>query len=185
LRVLEEISNTKIITYPRSGQNLFRDLLDQQDYSILHSHEIADFLNEKHVVTIVRNPVDSVASAMAMIDFYKEHYKEKINYLMIPSMLIKYEETYTWLLENATYIISYEDLIGNPKDTVEKFLDHLSLKRTSVDYRLDMSRDNPNHLSLVSSKNVDSYPGHLEHVKASAFLENAEKIYQRILLEKV
>ena len=185
MRILEEISSAKVITYPRSGQNLFRDLLNQQDYFMPHSHEITDFLNEKHVVTIARNPVDSVASAIAMVDFYKEHYKEEISHLMIPSMLIKYEKTYAWLLENATYIIAYEDLTNNPKETVEKFLDYLSLKRSNVDYKLNMSKDNPDHLSLVSSKNVDSYPKYLEHVKASAFLESAEKIYEKVLSKKI
>jgi hypothetical protein len=119
-----------------------------------------------------------------MIDFYKEHYKEEINYLMIPSMLIKYEETYTWLLENATYIISYEDLTNNPKNTVEYFLDYFSLKRLDIDYNLDLSRDDPSQGYLVSSKNTDSYLGALEYTKTAPFVEDAKEVYQRLLFAK-
>jgi hypothetical protein len=185
LRALKEIENAKIITYPRSGQNLFRDLLDQQEYSILHSHEITDFLDKEHVITIIRNPIESVASNMAMMDFYKNLYKEEIGPFMVPSMLKKYEETYAWLLKNATYVILYETLIDNPKNTIEKFLDDFSLKRADVSYALNLSKDNPDHLSLVSSKKVDSYPEYLEHVRTSVFLEDAQKMYQKVLSAKV
>jgi len=176
----KEIEDIRLITYPRSGQNLFRMLLAQQGYAISSSHNTADFLDKKHVISIVRNPIDSVASAMAMIDFYK---KEN-SYEIIPQMLKKYEETYTWLLENATYIISYEDLTNDPKNTVEYFLDYFSLKRSEVNYELNLSRDDPSQGYLVSSKNVDSYKDALEYTKTAPFLQDAKEIYQKLLFSK-
>jgi len=176
----KEIKDMRLITYPRSGQNLFRMLLRQQGYKISSSHNTADFLDKKHVVSIVRNPVDSVASAMAMIDFYK---KEN-GYVIIPRMLKKYEETYTWLLENATYIISYEDLTNDPKNTIEYFLDYFSLKRSDIVYDLNLSKDDAKEGYLVSSKNVSSYPEALEYTKTAPFVEDAKEIYQKLLFSK-
>ena len=170
----------KLITYPRSGQNLFRMLLGQQGYFIPASHEITHFLDKKQTITIIRNPVESVASDMAMLDFYKK----ESGYGIVPRMLKKYEETYTWLLENATYIVSYEDLINDPKDTVEKFLDHFSLKRSSVDYQLNLSKDDAKEGYLVSSKNLSSYPKALEYTKTAPFIEDAKEIYQKLLFSK-
>lgn len=170
----------KLITYPRSGQNLFRMLLRQQGYSINSSHNTADFLDKKNVISIVRNPVDSVASATAMVDFYK---KEN-GYGIIPQMLKKYEETYAWLLENATYIISYEDLTNDPKNTIEHFLDYFSLKRSEVNYNLNLSMDDPSQGYLVSSKNVDSYKDALEYTKTDSLVEDAKEIYQKLLFSK-
>jgi hypothetical protein len=181
---MAEIKDAKLITYPRSGQNLFTGLLGQQNYSISRSHEISDFSNQSHVITIIRNPVDSVASAIAMVDFYKEFYEQEIGYSLIPSMLKEYERMYAWLLENATYVISYDDLLHNPKRTVEKFLNDLGLEWGSIEYDLGLTRDNPKNLSLVSSKNVDSYPGYLEYVKTASFVEDAKKIYAKLLLKK-
>jgi hypothetical protein len=176
----KEIEDMKLITYPRSGQNLFRMLLGQQGHAISSSHNTADFLDKKQTITIIRNPVESVASAMAMVDFYK---KEN-GYGIITHMLKKYEETYLWLLDNATYIISYEDLIGSPQDTVEKFLDHFSLKKSSVEYQLNLSKDDAKEGYLVSSKNLNSYPEALEYTKTALFIEDAKEIYQRLLFSK-
>ena len=176
----EEIEDMRLITYPRSGQNLFRMLLGQQGHFIPASHEITDFLDKKQTITIIRNPVESVASAMTMVNFYK---KEN-GYGIIPHMLKKYEETYLWLLDNATYIISYEDLIDNPQDTIEKFLDHFSLKKISVEYQLNLCKDDAKEGYLVSSKNVSSYPKALEYTKTSPFIENAKEVYQRLLFAK-
>lgn len=176
----KEIEDMKLITYPRSGQNLFRMLLRQQGYSVLASHEITHFLDKKQTITIIRNPVESVASAMAMVDFYK---KEN-GYGIIPRMLKKYEETYTWLLENATYVISYEDLTNDPKNTIEKFLDHFSLKRSSVEYQFNLSKDDAKEGYLVSSKNVSSYPEALDYTKTAPFIEDAKEIYQKLVFSK-
>ena len=176
----KEIEDMKLITYPRSGQNLFRMLLGQQGYFIPASHQITHFLDKKQTIAIIRNPVESVASAMAMVDFYK---KEN-GYGIIPHMLKKYEETYLWLLDNATYIICYEDLIDSPQNTIEKFLDHFSLKKISVEYQMNLCEDDPKEGYLVSSKNVSSYPGALEYTKTAPFIEDAKEIYQKLLFSK-
>jgi hypothetical protein len=177
---LTEIEDMRLITYPRSGQNLFRMLLGQQGYRINSSHNTTDFLDKKHIISIVRNPIDSVASAMAMVNFYQ---KEN-GYGIIPQMIKNYEKTYIWLLKNATYIISYEDLTNNPKNTIEYFLDYFSLKRREVDYDLSLCVDDPNEGYLVSSKNVDSYKGALEYTKTAPFIEDAKEIYQKLLFSK-
>ena len=177
---MTEIEDIKLITYPRSGQNLFRMLLRQQGYRIAASHNTEDFLNKKQVVSIIRNPVDSVASAFAMVSFYKK----EIEYGLVELMLKNYEKTYSWLLSNYAHVILYEDLIERPKEVVEAFLNRFSLNKKDIVYDLNLSKDDPKEKYLVSSKNLDIYNEILEYTKTCLFIDAATESYRKLVFSK-
>jgi hypothetical protein len=155
-------------------------LLAQQGYNVLTSHSIDDFQNQKQTITIARNPVDSVASAFAMVSFYKK----EIEYGLVELMLKNYEKTYTWLLNNYTHVILYEDLIEKPKEVIESFLNRFSLDKKDIVYNLNLSKDDPKEEYLVSSKGLDIYNEILEYTKTCLFINAATESYRKLLFSK-
>jgi hypothetical protein len=179
---LKKISynDIRIVTYPRSGLNFFRELLEQQGHSFDASHSTDKFGKGVIPITIARNPIDSVCSHFAMVSFYIGGGE----YLLLEKFLESYIKDYEWFLSNNAYIISYEDLVEDPKKTIKEFLTNLSLSHTDIEYNINTLRDDSSKQYLVTSKTQPSYEKAKKLILQAKNLEKAKDLYNQALLHK-
>lgn len=171
------IDNFQVVTYPRSGLNLLRILLGQQGYAISSSHLFEGIDKDTSILTIVRNPIDSISSYFGMV----RTHKEDLEYPGIDKMLQTYIETYTWLIENYNYAIDYEDLVSNPDSTIEKLLAYFDMPHKDMEYKLDLLKDDPAEKYLVSSKNTEWYQASRDYIMSAKLIDEADDVYRQML----
>jgi hypothetical protein len=106
---------------------------------------------------------------------------DTLDYPGINKMLQTYIETYTWLLNNYSYILDYNDLANSPNTTIERLLSHYDLPHSQIKYRLDLLKDDPSEKYLVSSKNTEWYEASRQYTMSSALIEEADDIYRQML----
>ena len=174
------IDSFQVVTYPRSGLNLLRILLGQQYYNVSAFHNSEGIDQDKAIVTIIRSPLDTVSSYFSMV----RNHLDSLTLPGIDKMLDTYIETYKWLLDNYSYIIDYNDLVDSPAETVEKLLDHFELPYTSMEYKVDVLKDDPNQEYLVSSKKTEWYQDSREYAMSATLIEEADDIYRQMLFAK-
>lgn len=174
-----KISQTiKLITYPRSGMNFFRALIAHHGYWISASHNTEFFLPAPRVVTIIRNPKSSIASHYAMIS----EYNDKNNLDALEPITKEYTNHYKWFDLNAEYFILYENLINNPKKTVEDFFKYFNIPYESVEnYNRIIIRDDPSSSHITSSAGLPKHSEALASLKGFAALGDAEKAYGELI----
>jgi hypothetical protein len=168
------------VTYPRSGINLLRTLFGQQGYNISSSHTFDGIDKDTKILTIIRNPLDTISSHFAMA----KTYSDSLGYPGIDGMIERYIKDYTWLSENYSYIVDYEDLVSSPGETVEKLLKQFDLPYSSIKYRLDIQQDDPSQQYLASSKKAEGYSESREYILASNLIDEANDLYRQMLFAK-
>lgn len=143
---LEEV---QILTYPRSGANYLKFLLF--NYSAQY---IKVFHNEKNlngkIITIARNPFDSIHSSITMAKHYD--LKESFSNIYVD----EYINIYKFLYKNADVVINYEDLVKFPEKVAKKVCNILKFSKLSPLYPITL-KDNKDYYYLVSSKTSARY----------------------------
>lgn len=169
-----------LLTYPRSGSHFFCDALyAKAQINFTHSHYIEELFDkdnkkQRPLITIARDPIDSISSYLALAE-----YRGAENEFLIPEKLTEYILMYSFLYENADYIIDFNDLIKYPSIVVEKILTLLNI--TKEKYYLFDRNINPKYESYVpTSKKLQTYNSNV--------LDNADTdlcyFYYHKLLEK-
>ena len=131
------------ITYPRSGSHYLRDLVIQKlDIRLDASHIINDA--KGLVITIARNPYDSIHSNITMA----LHYGNKID---IQQIIFLYVDLYRMLYNRANVVIDYDTLVSSPEKIVEFLSDILGQPVNDHTYKNEM-KDIFHENNLVSSK---------------------------------
>jgi hypothetical protein len=171
------IDSFQVVTYPRSGLNFLISLLGQQGYSISAFHAFTGIDKRKSILTIARNPIDSISSYFGRVTTWKKHF----DYPGIEKMLQTYIETYTWLIENYNYAIDYEDLVSNPNSTIEKLLAYFDMPHKDIEYNLDLVNQDPAKKYLLSSKNTEWYQASREYLVSAKLIDEANDIYRQML----
>jgi hypothetical protein len=138
----------RIITYPRSGTHYLQHLILTYSSQKIDSSHYQVFDNS-FIITIARNPFDSIKSTMAM----KKHYFPDT---YLDNDYIKYYiDTYTFLNKDANLVIDYEDLVSFPEEITKSVCDTLGFKKNPMEY--PMMKDDKDYEYLVSSKTVKEY----------------------------
>jgi len=156
--------NYFILTFPRSGSHFLREYMIQATGKfLLSSHEYDDYLKIQDVVkdntiTILRNPVDTIASLSVII----KHSKKNINQEGVSdqsfvddakSMYIRF---YKDIVPKINYVIDYEKLINNPKDVMKSISAKLRLELITAEYKNRLV-DSPESNYLVTSTASKDY----------------------------
>ena len=142
------MNTPKIIAYPRSGTHYLQNLvLTYSSKNIEFSHY--PVFDDTFVITIARDPFDSIKSTMAM----KKHYFP--NKPLDDDYIKYYIDTYTFLNKYANLVINYEDLISFPKEITKNVCDILGFKKNTMEY--EPMEDSKEYEYLVSSKTVKEY----------------------------
>lgn len=148
-----------IITVMRSGQNYLQQLLaENTNIKVSHSHHYTG--QQGRIITIARDPFDSIVSRLVMHKMLSKNMTEEDYRDMIEDNL----NTYTLLAEHSDIVIDYNDLVSNPLGVVDYLV-----KATDNSYNdrlLKMKlKDKPSLGYLVSSKVSNDYDECLDIVK--------------------
>lgn len=150
------MSDIAIVTYPRSGANYLSNLIlnnCRQEINYFHIPQNPD----RFIITIVRNPFESIHSHVAMRKHYHpdEGYSKRYNN--------EYKDMYNFLYENADIIIKYEDLIESSEKVLLKICNDLGFEINPLDIPVPVTMDNKENTYLRSSKTSSEYKK--EHFK--------------------
>jgi hypothetical protein len=149
-----------LITYPRSGSNYFAEYFKQLTGTYIpKSHDI-EYARGRKIITIVRNPIECMASRTAMI-----YETESINSFTELSDILggdieDYSEFYKKIVSEADIFIDYEKFITNPKETMSNVLNKLNIPYSMVDYTQTLGEKSG---YIVSSKNTFLYDSIKDH----------------------
>lgn len=142
------MNSPKIITYPRSGTHYLQNLiLAYSSKEIAFSHY--PVTENSFIITIARDPFDSIQSHVAMSKHYNPKTYTKNDYIEY------YVGLYKYLYLNANLIIDYNDLIDLPEETTKMICDLLGFKKNPSDYKVSVDKKSIEY--LVSSKTVKEY----------------------------
>lgn len=152
-----------LITYPRSGSNYFAEYFKQlTGIYIAKSHDV-DYARGRKIITIVRNPIDCIASRAAM--FYETANVEE--FVDLSKVLDKldiedYSKFYTRIISEADIFIDYESFIKSPKETMSNVLDKLDIPYEMINYTQTLSNKNGYMISSKETFLYDSIKNHYE-----------------------
>jgi hypothetical protein len=140
-----------LLTFPRCGSHYLQQLIYQKTgLFIRKTHHISEVGN-RHIISIIRSPEDTFRSMTTMKRFYTEN---KAMGIGVP--IDSYVEFYEHLIDNASILVDYEDLVSKPDKVVAAIAKHLNLEVMDVEYK-DVLFDKPQHKYLVTSKKSDEY----------------------------
>jgi hypothetical protein len=153
-----------LLTYPRSGSHYFDDMLyEEEKIHFTKSHyldELFDKNNNKTrtIITIARDPVDSICSYVALYNGYglfTDGHEFVIN-----EKITEYVLMYAFLCENADYVIDFNDLTQNPEPVIRKLLNLLNIDKDQYGY-FDRKNVTKYESFVPSSKSLPKYNNNL------------------------
>ena len=124
-----------LLTYPRSGMHFFDDTLwEEEGIHFTKSHyldELFDKNNNKRrkIITIARDPIDSLASYLSL--YHEDNWKSGGHEFIIKEKITEYVLMYSFLCENANYVIDFNDLIQHPESVIRKILGLLDIDKNT------------------------------------------------------
>jgi hypothetical protein len=150
-----------LVTFPRSGSHYFDELIYKKEGIHIEKSHSVDLLFDKNnnkirkIITIVRDPKDSIASYRALEE------RNKLSplswqHLRIHQLMSEYITINSFLYEHADFVIDFSDLISHPDSVIKKIIELLEIKKE--DYK---NFDQRSHLYektyVPSSKKISSY----------------------------
>lgn len=169
-----------LVTFPRSGAHYFQNYVFQSTgYKIDKTHEP---LQDVPIVTIARNPIDSVASMVGMITEYNKDIAVDV---AVNKIINNYENFYRYLDHHASLIFDYEDLVNSPEKVAESFANFTDLEYRNINYIDDLS-------DMISKKHVKTSTSTQNYLLAKDMLINtdidlnkANDLFYKVLSNKV
>jgi len=159
----------KIISYPRSGTHYLQNLiLAHSSQKITFSHY--PVTENRFIITIARDPFDSIQSHVAMNKHYNPKTYKENDYIEY------YVDLYKYLYNNANLVIDYNDLINFPEETTKMICDLLGFVKNPSNYKMHGDKEDIEY--LVSSKTVKEY--NEEYFKIED-MENCYNEYHNLL----
>jgi len=153
-----------LLTYPRSGSHYLDKLIYKKaKFHIERSHAVHHSFDKnnkkiKRIVTIARDPKESIMSYIAL-----EKHISPTNAPRVNEMITEYILLYNFLCEHADYVIDYCDLVNNPEVTTEKLLEILEINEensyrflTSIDYNSKNYVQSSKDLAFYKNINLDN-----------------------------
>jgi hypothetical protein len=140
----------KIITYPRSGTHYLQNLILTYSSKHIDSGHYA-VLDNSFIITIARDPFDSIQSTVAM----KKHFSPST--YLDTDYIDYYTELYEFLNNHASIVIDYNDLISSPQEITKRVCELLNFEKMPLEQ--EMMKDDKEYEYLVSSTTVKEYEG--------------------------
>jgi hypothetical protein len=169
-----------LITFPRSGAHYFQNYLFQSTgYKIDKTH---DPLKDISIVTVARNPTDSISSMVAMLCEYNDELPIDV---AVQRITENYEQFYIYLDNHADMVFDYEDLISSPEKVAQYFSNASGLEYSSIDYEDDI-RDMPDKRHVRTSIYSKAYGLSKDMLISNTDkLAKANDLYLRLLSKKI
>jgi hypothetical protein len=151
-----------LVTYPRSGSHYFDELFyKEKKIRIQKSHSINLLFDqnnnkEKTIITIARDPRDSIASYIANEEGQPSNAGWPITHKRISQIISEYIYMYNFLYEYADFVVDFNDLVKYPDDLIKKILDLLKIDQQ--DYKFFTNDPIVYDVGYIaSSKNLPFY----------------------------
>lgn len=181
-------NNILLTTYSRSGSHLLVDYLEQtfdikfsrtdleEKYTQYHSNHYTYTDGDRTVITIIRNPFDSISSIVAMERrFFPDDTVENF----ISKRLKEYEDFYEYIIGYADYVIKYETLLADISAAGKLFSKVAGIPIKSNSYN-DSVISKPWNNHVKTSKDLPEYQEIRE--KLSLYdLSYCESLYKKAL----
>lgn len=174
-----------LITFPRSGLHYFTRVFHKEiGLYIENSHEVnwiygKDNKKERTVITIARDPRDSIASYIAYEQSRFAGFEWTVSDTRINQIVTEYITQYNFLYEHADYVIDFNDLIKYPDAVVKKILNLLSIEKENY-HLFNKSVKKEDSSFKESSKDLPYYDKDM----LDKFNVEACYVYYNRLLEK-
>lgn len=173
-----------ILCTPRVASRFFAEAFQKEiGISLQKTHSSASPLLSKYeIIGIVRNPLDTIASIIAMGHFlHNTPIGDEIN---IDSFIKSYIDTNKAIIEKAKMIIMYDDLVEDVESVVKKVINKINISKPeyphyTIDKKIEDVVD-PINGYLVSSKTYKNYTLIKDKILEYDLLE-AYEIYQTAL----
>lgn len=152
-----------LITYPRSGLHFFSTSFeDATGIPLKASH--GKVYDNKNIITVIRNPLDSISSWYSMNKLFKnDHLMNDEEYISI------YNNLYLFFNDMADTVIKFEDMSDNIETVMEIVCNKYNLKKIRNVYSdqvlINLSKtlkDNVVH----TSKNLNTYESDKKYWKS-------------------
>jgi hypothetical protein len=174
-----------LLTYPRSGSHYFDDMLyEKEKIHFTNSHYIEKIFDKNNnkirkVVTISRDPIDSISSYLALYNGYGLH--PDGHDFVVEEKITEYILMYSFLCEHADYIVDFNDLITYPKPVIEKILNLLNIDKNKYGaFNTDII---PKHEAFVPSSK--SLPKYNKYILDNFDFELCYYYYYKLLEKKI
>ena len=124
-----------LLTYPRSGSHYFEDMLyEQEKINFTKSHFLTGLFDQNNnknrpIVTIARDPIDSISSYVARF-----HFDYPGQEFLVPEKITEYVLMYSFLYEYADFVIDFNDLIKDPQSVIGKLLNLLDINENKYHF---------------------------------------------------
>jgi len=162
------------ITYPRSGLNFFLDHFSAAtNIDLIFSHNFNNFKIGDFNITVARNPKDCVFSYMAMS---MVHNTKNVD---IDTYIKGYNEFYDHAYEKSSFIIKFDDLINDSKNTILSLCQSLSIEYDKDYEYKKLNRVNPS-VYIESSKKTIHYKDLLNYYSDNIFINSYSK-YNKLI----
>jgi hypothetical protein len=123
-----------LVTFPRTGSHYFNDLIYKElNINIEKSHSVTSIFDKnnnkkKTVITIVRDPKDSITSYVTL-----EKTQYSPNAITLPDkridqILTEYITIHDFLYKHADIVIDFNDLVSHPDSVIKKIISLLEIK---------------------------------------------------------
>jgi hypothetical protein len=152
--IKNEISKKYVIlTYPRAGSHYFQSYLYQKTSVYIEKIHAHSLINNRQPISIIRNPYDSLKSAIAM---HNHFYPESNRLLTGREIAQRYIDFYKNFNLEGSILIDYIDLISNPEKVIMYFAKMFGVPVNDKSYK-NLLVDDPKTKYLVSSKKFETY----------------------------
>jgi hypothetical protein len=124
-----------LITFPRSGLHYFVRLFYKEiGLNIENGHEVNWIFGENNkkertVITIARDPKDSIASYIAYEQSRFAGFNWTVSDTRINQIVTEYILMCNFLYDHADYVIDFNDLVKSPDTTIKKIINLLNIEK--------------------------------------------------------
>lgn len=133
-----------IVTFPRCGSHYLQHLfLHKTGIKIRKTHNKDIECNNK--ITIVRNPLDNLISAMVMANRDPISYTPK----QFDIVVFQYIEFYKKIIDNFEHIIDYDTLSSSPDKVVKYLASKMNIEVPNGPYTHDLSYVKENYPQYI------------------------------------
>jgi len=166
----KDIDKVFFFTFPRSGINYFAEYFEQVTGTYLkRSHT---YIENKNLETfsIVRDPVDCIASSASMLLNFDSNADIKIT---VDKIAENYYNCYKEIInKKINNLISYSDFVNSPKKIIKNFVEHFNLEYKEIEY-VQKLKNHDNY--LVSSIQTEQHHNVLNYLNTCNLNKNYEQ----------
>lgn len=143
-----------LVTFPRSGSFFLNNLLLENSSLKVTKTHLPELDKSKRIVTIARNPQDTIVSYLAMLS----EYRSEIDYEKTAEQLVlDYVENYKYFNQYCSIVVDFDNLVSNPADTLASILDLFGIAPAKFINTNVNQKDMVNLEHLSSSKSSNNY----------------------------